>query len=307
MFVAILELGVRTMSNVTVIGLGPMGSKLADLLIDAGQAVTLWNRAADKAQALIERGAKLATSPSAAMAESPTTIVCVLDYAAAEAILSGEGFPSAMQDRLIVNLGTGGPEEARRLESYVLEHGGRYLDGAIQAAPSQMGAADTPLFVSGGRAHFEGAESLLRIFAGNLIYLGENIDAAAYMDLATLSYVYGSYAGFLHGANIAEETGLDIAAYGSLVKAISPSFGAFFEYEAGVISSGDFRATESPLRISIPAVRRILRTSERLRINTQVPALVDGWLQRAAVAGLADEELAALIKVMRPNSIEAAA
>lgn len=295
------------MSNVTVIGLGPMGSKLAELLIDAGQTVTLWNRSADKAQSLIERGAELATSPSTAIAASPVAVICVLDYAAAETVLSGEGFPSAMQDRLIVNLGTGGPEEARRLESYVLKHGGRYLDGAIQAAPSQMGAADTPLFVSGGHAHFGEAEPLLRIFAGNLIHLGEKIDAAAYMDLATLSYVYGSYAGFLHGANIAGETGLDIAAYGSLVKAISPSFGAFFEYEANVIVSGDFRATESPLRISIPAVRRILRASERLRINTQVPALVDGWLQRAAAAGMADEELAALIKVVRPDSIETAA
>lgn len=295
------------MSNVTVIGLGPMGSKLADLLIDAGQTITLWNRTPGKAQPLIERGATLATSPSAAISASPTTIVCVFDYASVETVLSGEGFPSAMRDRLIINLGTGGPEEARRLESYVLEHGGRYLDGAIQAAPSQMGSDDTPLFVSGEHAHFGGAESLLRIFAGNLIYLGEKIDAAAYMDMATLSYVYGSYAGFLHGANIAKETGLDIAAYGSLVNAISPSFGAFFEHEANVIASGDFQITESPMRISIPAVRRILRTSEQLRINTEVPALIDGWLQRAATAGLADEELAALIKVVRPNLIEAVA
>lgn len=294
------------MSNVTVIGLGAMGSKLAELLINAGQTVTLWNRTPDKAQPFIERGATLVTSPSAAISASLTTIICVFDYAAAETILSGEGFPSAMRDRLIINLGTGGPEEARRLESYVIEHGGRYLDGAIQAAPSQMGSDDTPLFVSGGRADFGGAESLLRIFAGNLIYLGEKIDAAAYMDLATLSYVYGSYAGFLHGANIAKETGLDITAYGSLVKVISPSFGAFFEHEANVIASEDFRITESPLRISISAVRRILRTSERLQINTEVPALVDNWLQRAAAAGLADEEVAALIKVVRPNSIEAA-
>lgn len=298
----ILKLGVQTMSNVTVIGLGPMGFKLAELLIDAGHAVTLWNRTPDKARPLMERGAKLALSPAAAMSASPTTIVCLFDYAAVETILSGEGSSVAMRDRLIINLGTGGPEEARRLESYVLKHGGRYLDGAIQAAPSQMGRDDTPLFVSGGHAHFRGAESLLRVFAGKLIYLGEKIDAAAYMDLATLSYVYGSFAGFLHGANIAKETGLDIAAYGNLVNVISPGFGAFFEHEANVIASGDFQITESPLRISIPAVRRILRTSERLQINTEVPTLVDGWLQRAAMAGLADEELAALIKVLRPDA-----
>jgi 3-hydroxyisobutyrate dehydrogenase-like beta-hydroxyacid dehydrogenase len=119
------------------------------------------------------------------------------------------------------------------------------------------------------------------------------------MDLSTLSYVYGAYAGFLHGARIAESVGIDVAAYGKLVNAISPSFGAFFEHEGRVIASGDFRITESPLRISIPAVRRILLTSERLGLNTELPALVDGWLRKAEVAGLANEEVAAAIKVLR--------
>lgn len=295
------------MSDATIIGLGPMGYALASLLIDAGKTVTLWNRTADKAQPLIARGATLAASPAAALSASPATLICVLDYAAAEAILSGKDLPSTIQNRLIVNLGTGGPDEAKRLESYIHQHAGRYLDGAIQAAPSQMGRDDTPLFVSGRRGHFGEAESLLRHFAGNLIYLGEKVDAAAHMDLATLSYVYGSYAGFLHGANIAKATGIDVATYGQLVNAISPSFGAFFQYEANAIASDDFHATESPLRISIPAVRRILRTSEQLKINTEMPALVNGWLQRADAQGLADEELAALIKVLQPRVAEAVA
>ena len=295
------------MSDATIIGLGPMGYTLASLLIDAGKTVTLWNRTVDKAQPLIARGAALAASPAAALSASPITLICVLDYAAAEAILSQENLPSTMQNRLIVNLGTGGPDEAKRLESYIHQHGGRYLDGAIQAAPSQMGRDDTPLFVSGRREHFGEAEPLLRHFAGNLIYLGEKVDAAAHMDLATLSYVYGSYAGFLHGANIAKATGIDVATYGQLVNAISPSFGAFFQYEANAIASEDFRATESPLRISIPAVRRILRTSEQLKINTEMPTVVDGWLQRASAQGLADEELAALIKGLQPEVAEVVA
>ncbi|RNF86490.1 NAD(P)-dependent oxidoreductase [Montanilutibacter psychrotolerans] len=296
------------MTNVTVIGLGPMGHALADLLLKAGQTVTVWNRSADKASALVERGATMASSPAAAIAASPITIVCVLDYAGAEAILASEGASSAMKDRLIVNLGTGSPSDARHLESLVHQHGGRYLDGAIQAAPSQMGQDDTPLFVSGRRPHFDEAQSVLRVFAGNVEFLGEEIDAAAYMDLATLSYVYGAYAGFIHGANIAGATGIDVATYGRLVNSISPSFGAFFQHEGNVIASGDFRVTESPLRISIPAVRRILQASQQLGIDTQVPALVDGWLQRADDAGLANEELAALIKVVRQRqSISAAA
>ena len=292
------------MTDVTVIGLGPMGRVLAELLLTAGKTVSLWNRSPEKAASLVERGATLATTPAAAIAASPAILICVYDYKAAETILAAEGAPVALQDRLVINLGTGGPDDATRVEAHVDRHGGRYLDGAIQAAPSQMGQDDTPLLVSGQRADFTRAEPLLRILAGNLVYLGEKIDAAAHMDLATLSYVYGAYAGFLHGARIAEATGIDVAAYGSLVNSISPSFGAFFQHEGGVIASGDFRITESPLRISVPAVRRILMTSQRLGLNTELPALVDGWLRRAEAAGLADEEVASLIKVLRGEADE---
>jgi 3-hydroxyisobutyrate dehydrogenase-like beta-hydroxyacid dehydrogenase len=287
------------MTDVTLIGLGPMGLAMADLLLGAGTTMTVWNRSAAKAAPLVERGAALASTPAAAIAASPTTLICLYDYAAVEAVLAAEGAPDALAGRLIVNLGTGGPEEARRMEAWMRGHGARYLDGAIQAAPSQMGRPDTPLLMSGMRDDVAQVEPMLRLLAGHLVHLGENIDGAAFMDLATLSYVYGSFAGFLHGARIAESTGIDVATYGELVDAIAPSFGAFFAHEGRVIASGDFRITESPLRISIPAVRRILAASRELGLNTEMPVLMDGWLRRAESAGMADEELAALIKVLR--------
>ncbi|OWQ84157.1 hypothetical protein CDN99_25090 [Roseateles aquatilis] len=282
-----------------VIGLGPMGLALADLLLKSGHRLTLWNRSPDKAAALIERGAALAATPAAAIAASDVIFVCVLDYQAAEAILDQPGVSEALRGRLIINLGTGGPDDARRVQARVQRHGGHYLDGAIQAAPQQMGQPDTPLFLSGPKAQFDRVEPLLKVLAGHLVYLGDAIDAAAFMDLATLSYVYGAYAGFLHGAHIAEVAGMDVATYGRLVRAIAPSFGAFFEHQGQVIASGDFRMTQSPMRISVPAVRRILDASRRLGINAELPSLVDGWLGQASAKGLENEELAALIQVLR--------
>jgi len=289
------------MTDVTVIGLGPMGIALAELTLKAGKSVTLWNRSPAKAAALLGQGATLAEAPAAAIAASPITLVCVYDYDAVDEILAAEGTSVSLADRLVVNLGTGSPEDARCIQAFVTSHGGRYLDAAIQAAPSQMGQADTPVLISGPSDDFAKAEPVLKILAGSLFHLGDEIGAAASMDLSTLSYVYGAFAGFLHGARIAEASGVSVATYGTLVNAISPSFGAFFEHEGGVIASGDFRITESPLRISVPAVRRILSSSESLGLNTQLPALVDGWLQRAQAVGLANEELAALIKVLRTD------
>lgn len=289
------------MSDVTILGLGPMGLALSDLMLKAGKRVTLWNRSTDKAKNLAARGATLAATPAEAIAASPFSLFIVYDYTVANTILRSAGVADALNGKLIVNVGTGSPQEAKDAAVFIEAHGARYLDGAIQAAPSQMGQADTPVLISGSRAVFDDALPLLKIIAGNPMYLGEKIEAAAVMDLATLSYVYGAYAGFLHGARIAEATGVDVATFGNIVNDIAPSFGAFFRHQGGVIQSGDFTISESPLRISISAVDRIQKESEALKINSEVPALMNGWLRRADKAGFADQELAALIKVLRAD------
>ena len=287
------------MNEVTVLGLGSMGSTIAKLLIASGRRVTVWNRTTEKARDFLDAGAQLATSVESAVLASPAIVMCVYDYHAAEDILGAPGVAAAIKNRVLVQLSTGSPEDARRALAWASRHGAGYIDGAIQAAPSQMGQPDTPILVSGATAVFQDVESTLTSLGGNVIYLGEKIEAAATMDLATLSYVYGAFTGFLHGARIAESEGLDVARFGEIVKTISPSFGAFFQHEGKVIQSGDFTITESPLRISVEAVRRILLASQDAGINTQIPELFTNLLDRADAAGLGNQELASVIKVLR--------
>lgn len=285
--------------RVSVIGLGSMGMTLARLLLERGHEVTVWNRTASRAGALVDRGARVAADAAQAVAASPVTIVCVYDHAATDAILRHATVASALAGKVLVQLTTGSPQDAVQLDAWTRGHGGLYLDGAIQAAPSQMGQPDTPLLLSGEAAAYAEVEDILRVVAGNLIYLGTQVDAAATMDLATLSYVYGAYLGFMHGARLAEVRGIDVGRYGEIVRSVAPSFGAFFEHQGQVVRSGDFTVSESPLRISVEATARILQASLDAGIDTQVPRLSADFLRRADEAGHGGEELAALIKVFR--------
>jgi 3-hydroxyisobutyrate dehydrogenase-like beta-hydroxyacid dehydrogenase len=293
--------GEDTMNEVTVLGLGSMGSTIAKLFIEQGRQVTVWNRSPQRADTLVQLGATLAENAEAAVRASRLLVMCVYDYAAADSILQTPGVASSMADRVLVQLTTGSPADARAMLLWATRHGADYLDGAIQAAPSQMGQPDTPVLLSGNEAIYRGVETLLKDLAGNVVYLGERIEAAATMDLATLSYVYGATAGFLHGARLAESQGLDVAQYGRIVNQISPSFGAFFQHEGAVIESGDFAITESPMRISIEATQRILRSSRDAGLNIEIPGLIASLFERADTAGLGDQELAALIKVLRED------
>lgn len=287
------------MSDVTVIGLGAMGATLARLLLRSGKSVTLWNRTEDKAASLIGEGAEFARSAAAAVAASPIVVVCVYDYRAANAILDTADVAAALPGRVVVQLTTGSPQEARDSERWARERGALYLDGAIQAAPSQMAQPDTTILLSGAQAAHERSLPVLKIFAGNLKYLGEEAGLASAMDLATLSYVYGAIVGFMHGALISEAEGFGVHAYGAIVAEIAPSFGAFLKHEGAVIQSGDYAISESPLRISVEATERLAVAARESGINTEFPSFAAGLFRRAAAAGHGEQELAALIKVLR--------
>lgn len=287
------------MSDVTVVGLGAMGITIAQLFINQGLRVTVWNRSRDKAEDLIKQGARIATTITEALEASPITIMCVFDYAAATEILQQVNFSTSLKQRTLIQMTTGNPEDARQSLAWASANGMNYLDAAIQAAPSQMGQENTPILLSGDETVFLATQSLLKILAGNIIYLGGKIDAAATVDAATLSYVYGAMAGFTHGARMVEVAGLDVAQFGKIVKEISPSFGEFFQHEGNVIQSGDFTISESPMRISVIATERILQSSVDAKINTEIPAFIADLFKRADAAGLGDKEAAALIEVIR--------
>jgi 3-hydroxyisobutyrate dehydrogenase-like beta-hydroxyacid dehydrogenase len=287
------------MLEASVIGLGTMGSTLARLLLQNGYRVTVWNRTIAKADPLIQEGAMLAPSAAAAISASPIVVVCVHDYPATNKILDNPEIAAAIRGRILIQLSTGSPQEARDSDVWAKAHGADYLDGAIQAAPSQMGRPDTPILISGVETAFRQSESLLKVLGGNLTYLGEQISSASAMDLATLSYIYGAVLGFFHGARICETEGFRVDAYGSIVADIAPSFGEFLKHEGTVIQTGDYTVSESPLKISVEATERLVKTAQAAQINAEFPTFASGLFKRAMAAGYGDEEAAALVKVLR--------
>lgn len=287
------------MTNVSVLGLGMMGSRLAQLLRHSGREVTVWNRTTARSAALRGEGVTVASTPGTAIAASDTIVICVHDYAAARDILGTASSAGALDGRLIIHLSTGSPQEARDMLAWADRQGAHYIEGAIQAAPEQMGKADTPILVSGAQSAFDRSQPVLQVFGQNLSYLGANIGAANAMDTATLSCLYGSLIGFFHGARVCEAEGFSVKAYASIVAGITPTFGDFLRHEGEVIESGNFAISASPLKISIEATARLERLARDAGINAEFPAFVAALLKRTMDAGYADEELAAVIKLLR--------
>ena len=74
--------------KVGFIGLGNMGSGMAANLLKAGHTLTVYNRTAARAEALVAQGATLAETPSEA-ARGEVVITMLADDAAVESVVFG--------------------------------------------------------------------------------------------------------------------------------------------------------------------------------------------------------------------------
>lgn len=290
------------MREVTVIGLGLMGAALARELLRSGARVTVWNRSSAKAAPLVAEGAALAPSAAAAAQASGVVITCVTDYRATYGVLEGRDVGSSLAGKVLVQLSTGSPEDARTLEAWAKQRGIDYLDGAILATPSQMGKPESSILVSGSRSAHEKSKPFLESTAATVSYLGEQVGWAAAMDLSFLSFLFAGLLGFYHGARICEAEGLRVADFGAMAVGVSAAIGGMVKHDADTIQSGAFEAPEATLEICARAVELIQRHAREARINAELPALVAALFRKGMAAGYGAESPAALIKVLRASA-----
>ena len=165
-------------TRVSVLGLGRMGAALARALIKAGHTSNVWNRSPDKAHPFAALGATVAASVSDAIAASDIIIVNVTDYAASQALLRDPKIAETLRGKLIVELSSGTPQEARQAARWAEAQGAHYLDGAILATPDIIGSEAATILVSGPLAAFTAHQQTLATL-GNVRHAGEDPGTAA--------------------------------------------------------------------------------------------------------------------------------
>ena len=286
------------MTDVSIIGLGVMGAALARTLLDQGRSVTVWNRTARKAEPLVAAGADPAADPAAAVAASPLTIICVLTYENSHELLAT--LPGgALEGKTIVQLTTGSAADAERLAADMEATGAAYLDGAILAYPSDIGGGETAIVIAGSEDAWAASESTLQILAGASAYLGTNLRAPAAVNAGIIGPVIGLLFGVIHGANVCEIEGFSLESYAEFFPALLPLAVAQAQHIVSTIANDTFDDTEAALDTYASGVKRHRNDRLARGINAEFPAFASDWLDRAVQAGYGDQELSALIKILR--------
>lgn len=285
------------MSDVSVIGLGAMGSAIAKAELQAGHTVTVWNRSPDKINPLVDLGASGSTTFSEAIQASDYILICVDCYATSDQLLNDKNVIPYLDDRTFIQFSTGTPSEARSSEAWLAKHSASYLDGTILCYPSMLGDPESIILIGGIQSSYEGARKYLDPLGGDLRFLGENIAAAAAVDLGVLSTSVALYMGVAHGAQICMKEGVEVSHLAS-VMFHGPKSKQMAEiihtnsYELGSLYDG------ASLSVWNDVVKRILSHANETDTNSELPTFLSQIYQRGVVAGFGAEDRAALVKVL---------
>ena len=287
------------MADVTVMGLGEMGSALARTLLAAGFDTVVWNRTASRADPLVEAGARRADSPAAAASAADVVLVCVDDYAAADSFLRTPQAERALRGTTLVQLSSGSPRKAREAHRWAEALGAHYVDGGIMAFPSEIGGRATTILASGDEAGFARAESSLRALAGNTAYLGGDAGLASALDQALISGMLGMIVGVVNGALLCEAGGFPPAQYVEILGAFLGTAGEQAQAVARRAVEGGYRETEAALRTWAGGLEFMGETTREAGASDEFPRFLSGLLRRAIEAGHGEHDIAALVEVLR--------
>jgi len=209
--------------KVTVIGAGRMGSALAAALFNKGLATTVWNRTASRTEPLARLGLRVAQSVLEAVNAADVIIVNILNYNATRQLLWHPEFESVLRGKILVQLTTGTPDEARELESWAQPRGIRYLDGAIQSYPMDIGNPETTVLYSGSEELFNHVKPVLIAFGDNAMLVGNEIGQASALDIAVVcAFLVNAMFGFLYGYIVCEAEKVPVGKYMQFVKGLMP-------------------------------------------------------------------------------------
>lgn len=281
------------MTNVTVLGLGPMGSALTRAFVTAGHSTTAWSRTTTTPT---PAGATRASTPAEAISASELIIVCVRGDAAVSAVLDGLD----LAGRTLVNLTSGTPAQARARAADAT--GFDYLAGAIMTPTPTIGTPAALVLYGGPEAGYRKCAATLAALGGTARYLGADPGRASAFDVALLDIFWQSVSGIVHGLALARAEGIsgaELAPYGRTMAGLLPDMLTRFGEQ---LDAGSYPGTVSTIASAEAGLAHIAETSQEHGIDADAVVAGLRLIRRAVDGGHGADGLARLADMLGVTS-----
>jgi len=198
-------------ARIGFIGTGIMGKPMAENLLKAGYNLVVHNRTKDKAQPLLEKGARWTETPAEAARESDVVITCVPDTPDVKEVLLGQnGVIEAAREGLVcVDMSTISPAATKDMGKTLARKGVTLVDAPISGGEIGAIQAKLSIMMGGSKQAVERVRPIMQAMGRTVTHCGP-LGAGQMTKLANQVMVIHTIMSIAEGLAFAEKAGLDL-------------------------------------------------------------------------------------------------
>jgi 3-hydroxyisobutyrate dehydrogenase-like beta-hydroxyacid dehydrogenase len=283
---------------VGLIGLGNMGTAIAERLLEAGVPLAVYNRTRAKVEPLEARGAAVADTAADLAREADVVLTSVADDQALEAV-AADVVAGARPGTALVDMSTVSPAVSVRVEAMTDAAALEYLRAPVSGNPSVVRAGNLSFMVSGPRETLARVETVLRAIGPNIHYVGDG-EQARTVKLAINLMIGGLAELMSEGLVLGEAAGVSREALLEVMGG-SAAGAPFVKYKTEPLLRDDYSATFTTALME-KDIDLILEAADDNGVVLPLARELKGLLRAAIDAGYGDDDFIALFLHLRSAS-----
>lgn len=286
------------MASIGFLGLGIMGKAMAANLVKAGFDVTVWNRNAAKCAELVALGARQGATPKDVAAHCDITFAMVSDPEAALALCQGsDGVVAGIgSGRGYVDMSTVDDTTSKTIAGLIAQAGGRFLEAPVSGTKKPAEDGTLIILAAGDPSLYEDAKPAFEVMGKMSPYLGE-VGQGANMKLVVNMMMGGMLSIFSEGMSLGQKAGLDGQQILDIVDAGAMS-NPMFKGKGAMLLNENY-TTSFPLKHMQKDLRLAVALGDQLDQPLPTAAIANEAFKQAIKAGFAEEDIAAVYKVIK--------
>jgi 3-hydroxyisobutyrate dehydrogenase-like beta-hydroxyacid dehydrogenase len=283
---------------VAVIGLGAMGTTMAEVFLAAGHPTTVWNRTPGRAAKLVDAGAVEAPTAAEAVAVGDLVVISQVDYAAMENSLQGVD----LTGRVLVNLSSDSPDRLRQAARWATERGATLITAGIMVPPPGIGQPGAYSFYSGSRDVLEAHTGTLDVL-GRVDYVGSDPGLAMLYYQGMLNVMWSIMSSYFYSVALIRSAGISAGQLRPYVAQMLTELAAdapmgFLKALTAEIESGVYSGEFNNLHMQAVGAEHVVQAFREAGLDAGVPEALADLFRRTDEAGYGADGLTAVIEII---------
>jgi 3-hydroxyisobutyrate dehydrogenase len=284
--------------NVALLGLGTMGAGMAANLLKAGFSLSVYNRTAAKAQALIGAGARFASTPAEAARDASVIISMLADDTASREVWLGNGgaLEAVKEGAILIESSTVSPAWIAELAKLAAQRRVRLLDAPVTGSRAQAEAGQLSFLVGGNDAALEVATPVLKAMSKEIVHLGP-VGSGAKMKLINNFLCGVQIASLAEGLTWIERSGLDREKALSVLKSGAPGSPLLAAISARMVNKN--YSVNFLLSLMTKDLLYAQNESAHCNVELKTADAARSLFEVAIAQGFGDEDMSSVIEPLR--------